>query len=94
MKEKVYTIIPEDWDYDCPHVGEIIKKYAKLGIYSPCQIEYLRDLCGAFTEKQIGYPLERIVTFWEEFKKSKWPSVKFTLCEGETWGDLKPIREF
>ncbi|MCR4661711.1 MAG: hypothetical protein K5765_06930 [Clostridia bacterium] len=84
---KVYALMVEEWEYGVN--DNAIKELRDKGIYIPCEIDYLRNVCGSLGEITIG----RAKEFVEDLK-SKWPFVKFNLYEGETWGTLKLVQSY
>ena len=82
-----YVIMPTEWDYENDH-SNTIEYLRDHGAYVPSDITYLVELCGAFFQ-----PLKKVRHFVEDLK-AKWPFVKFALYEGDTWGELKLVKEY
>lgn len=85
--KKTYVVMPTKWDYENDH-SNTIKDLNNKGFFVPSDIPYLEQVCGALFQ-----PLRQVKSFVEDLK-SKWPFVKFTLFEGETWGELTMVEEF
>lgn len=87
--KKQYSLIAMDWDYDYVDIAKSIRHYNSKGVYVPCADTEILKRCGALTGANEKQALD-----FAQASKDKFPFVKFVVYEGNTWGTLKPIKEF
>ena len=83
---KTYAILAEDFDYTNPSTNDFVSHAHAHKQYVPYDIPEVVNHCGSFqalSEKSARHALSMV--------KEKFPNIRFTLYEGETFGSLQQI---
>lgn len=86
---ETYSIMPEEWDYDYTGIRDIVKKYWEKKIFCPCEINDVVKHSGC-----IGQTTRKDAILRLKSLKEKFPFIKFSLFEGQTWGSMNLVQQF